>query len=257
MYFCLANSNIYKFLYNVTCQISETWLFSDVAPVIIGQNLSFLFYKNAETKECDAYKAITAVLNNNILNFYARYGVDFHKHFESKLAIRSERLVNENFYIFPIKKDIQTDSIRKFKTKFGQTISYRYVLLPENATGIIYRYNQSSYNREKVSLNDKSSLANDRVISLRDRLKRLRYSIFLNNEEDITLINLKMICLISASPSNESEIAFTIIQICLYCSLPTDSLMKETVQFLAFLARPRDHPPRHNPLDPLYTCFEV
>ena len=63
--------NIYEFLYNVTSQISETWLFSDVVPVIIGQNLCFLFYKNAETKECDAYKAITAVLNNNTSNVYA------------------------------------------------------------------------------------------------------------------------------------------------------------------------------------------
>ena len=80
-------------------------------------------------KRRNMYKAITAVLSNNILIFYARYGVDFHKHFESKLAIRSERLVDENFYIFAIKKDIQTDSIGKFKTKFGQTISYRYVLL--------------------------------------------------------------------------------------------------------------------------------
>ena len=46
-------------------------------------------------KECDSYKAIAAVLNNNISNFYAAYGVDFHTHFESKLAIQSERLVNE------------------------------------------------------------------------------------------------------------------------------------------------------------------
>ena len=61
--------NIYEFLYNVLCQISETWLFSDVAPVNIGQNLCFLFYKNAETKEYGAYKAITAVLKNNILSF--------------------------------------------------------------------------------------------------------------------------------------------------------------------------------------------
>ena len=58
--------NIYEFLYNVTCQISQTWLFRDVAPVIIGKSPCFLFYKNAETKEYDAYKAITAVLNNNI-----------------------------------------------------------------------------------------------------------------------------------------------------------------------------------------------
>ena len=99
--------------------------FSDAAPVIIGQNLCFLFYKNAETKECDAYKAITAILNSNNLNFYARCGVDFHTHFESELAVWSERLVNENFYIFAIKKDIQTDSTETFKTKFGQTISYR------------------------------------------------------------------------------------------------------------------------------------
>ena len=32
------------------------------------------------------------------------------------------------------------DSIGKFKTKFGQTISYTYVLLQENAADIIYEY---------------------------------------------------------------------------------------------------------------------
>ena len=169
--------------------------------------------------------------------------MDFQTIFESELAIQSERLVNENIYIFAIKKDIQTDSIGKFKTKFGQKISYRYVLLPENAADIIYGYNQSSYNREKISLNDNSSLADDRVISLWDRLKRLFILYFVVffyiNEEDIILINLKIIYLISTSPSNESEIAFTIIlnscfRTCLYCSLPTASLTKETVQFLAF-----------------------
>ena len=106
--------------------------------------------------------------------------MDFLTHFKSELAIWSKRLVNENFYIFAIKKDIQTYGIGKLKTKFGQTISYRYVLLPENAADIIYRYNQSSYNREKISLNDNSSLADDRVISLWDRVKRLCYSIFLH-----------------------------------------------------------------------------
>ena len=49
--FLSCKPNIYEFLYNVACQISETCLFSDVALVIIGQNLCFLFYKNAETKE--------------------------------------------------------------------------------------------------------------------------------------------------------------------------------------------------------------
>ena len=73
------------------------------------------------------------------------------------------------------------DSIGNFKTKFGQTISYRYVLLPENAADIIYGYNQSSYKREKISLNDNSSLADDRVSSLWDRLKRLCHSILLHN----------------------------------------------------------------------------
>ena len=130
--------NIYEFLYNVTCQISETWLFSFLAPVIIGQNLCFLFYKNAETKECDAYKAITTVLNNNILKFYARYGVDFHRHFESELAIRGERLVNKNFYIFAIKKNIWKNI---WTNIFGLATSYRHVLLPENAADIIYGYN--------------------------------------------------------------------------------------------------------------------
>ena len=102
---------------------------------------------------------------------------------------------------------------------------------------------KKTYNREKISLNDNSSLADDCVISVEEKLKRLCYSIFIVfsyiNEEDITLMNLKSSCLISTSPSNESEIAFTIIlnscfPICLYYSLPRASLMKETIQFLPF-----------------------
>ena len=47
-------------MYNITCQISESLLFSGVAPVLIGDNVCFLFYKRHGTSEYEAYRAINA-----------------------------------------------------------------------------------------------------------------------------------------------------------------------------------------------------
>ena len=40
--------NVYKFLYNLACQLSETMLFTDVALVLIEEKFCFLFYKQVD-----------------------------------------------------------------------------------------------------------------------------------------------------------------------------------------------------------------
>ena len=52
--------SIYEFMYNITCQISESLLFSVVAPVLIGDNVCFLFCKRHGTSEYEAYRTINA-----------------------------------------------------------------------------------------------------------------------------------------------------------------------------------------------------
>ena len=66
----------YEFVYNITYQISESLLFSDVAPVLIRYNVCFLFYNRHGTSEYEVYRTINAILCNNIDKFSQRYGVD-------------------------------------------------------------------------------------------------------------------------------------------------------------------------------------
>ena len=73
--------DIYEFLYNISCQISETLMFTNVAPVIIEDTLAFLMYRKIDVIKFEGYRAIDSILNNNIENFIGRYGIDFKKHF--------------------------------------------------------------------------------------------------------------------------------------------------------------------------------
>ena len=79
--------NVYEFLYNLSCQLSDTMLFTDVAPVLIEGKLCFLFYKEVDVSRFEVYRAINSILNNNISNFYDRYGVDFNQHFNKYLRL--------------------------------------------------------------------------------------------------------------------------------------------------------------------------
>ena len=93
---------IYKFLYNILCLIAETWLFTDVDPVISGQTVCFLFYKNTNVSHFEAYRAINFILNNNVCNFFDRYGADFNQHFNKGLRLLRVRLMDDSFFTFGV-----------------------------------------------------------------------------------------------------------------------------------------------------------
>ena len=57
-------------------------MFSGVAPVIKDENLCILFYKNSNVTYHQAYKAKSAIVNNNTSNFLQRYRVNFDQNFK-------------------------------------------------------------------------------------------------------------------------------------------------------------------------------
>ena len=107
--FLSYKSNVYKFLYILACQLSETMLFTDVASVLIEEKLCFLFYKQVDVSRFEVYRAINSILNNNISNFYDRYGVDFNQHFDKDLRLLRVRLMNDNFFTFGVNKRIASE----------------------------------------------------------------------------------------------------------------------------------------------------
>ena len=131
--FLCYKSNVHEFLHNVFCQISETMLFTNVAPVVMCDNLCFLFYKHIDSSRFEVYKAVNSILNYNICNFFNRYRMEFEKHFERGLTLLRTYL----------------------KMDLGRTISNDYVILPGDVP--IYGYMQNPYVRERIDLDNVSS----------------------------------------------------------------------------------------------------
>ena len=99
--------DIYEFLYNISCQISETLMFTDVAPIIIEDTLAFLIYRNIDVIKFDAYRAIDTIPKNNIENFIDRYGIDFEKYFKDHLLLLRTKIMNDFYFTFAIKQGIK------------------------------------------------------------------------------------------------------------------------------------------------------
>ena len=97
--------NIYEFLYNLSCQVSETMLFTDVVPVMIEKKNVFLFYKQVDVSRFEVYRAINSIVNN-ISNFYHRYRVDFNQHFNKDLRPLRVTHMNDNFFTFGVNKSV-------------------------------------------------------------------------------------------------------------------------------------------------------
>ena len=97
--FLSCKPNIYEFLYNVSCQISDTFMFSEVAPIVIEDMICFLIYKHIDVSKFEAYRAIDSILNNNIYNFINRYGIDFDQHFKNYLQLVRARTMDDTFSI--------------------------------------------------------------------------------------------------------------------------------------------------------------
>ena len=93
--------NVYQFMYNVSCQLANTFLFTDVAPVV-KDTIGFLIYKQIGVSRFEAYRALDSILNNNINNFIDRYGVHFELHFKKKLKLLKSRMLEEYYFMFAI-----------------------------------------------------------------------------------------------------------------------------------------------------------
>ena len=74
--------DVYQFIYNVSCQIANTFLFTDVEAVVVKETIGFLVYKQIGVSRFEAYRALDSIRDNNINNFIDRYGVHFELHFE-------------------------------------------------------------------------------------------------------------------------------------------------------------------------------
>ena len=141
--FLCYKPNVHEFLYNVSCQVSQTMLFTDAAPVVMGDNLCFLFYNHIDVSRFDVCKAINSILNYNICNFFDRYGVGFEEHFKRDLTLLRVRLIDESFFSFGVNKVIISDQEGYLRTDLGRTISYEYVI--HHGDVPIYGYMQNSY----------------------------------------------------------------------------------------------------------------
>ena len=147
--------NIYKFMYSITCQISELLLFSDVAPVLIRENVCFLFYKRHGTSEHEAYRTINAILCYNIDKFSQRYGADFDEDFKLDLTVLRARFINENFFVFAVNRSICGDYGGTLITENGQFMQYNCAMQPKNIP--VYGNMPHAYTRDSINI-DKSSL---------------------------------------------------------------------------------------------------
>ena len=128
MEFLSYDPTVYKFLYNLSYQFSRTILFTDLAPILFEKYLCFLFYIGATIFK--VYRAINSILNNNIFNFYDRYGVDFEKHFERDLALLRIRLTDKYFFYLAVNKRIVSELEEYLQTDLGKNLTYEYVIQP-------------------------------------------------------------------------------------------------------------------------------
>ena len=120
--------NVYEFLYNLSCQISETTLLTNVEPVLMEEKLCLLFYKQVDVSRFELYRAINSILDNNISNFYDRYGVDFNHHFNENLRLLHVRLMNDNLFTFWVNKRIAPEPEGNLQMDGGKTVTYKYVI---------------------------------------------------------------------------------------------------------------------------------
>ena len=116
--------------------------FSGVAPVIKDENLRILFCKNSDVTYYPAYRAISAIVNNNISNFLQRYRVNFEQHFKKKLKLLEVKLIDENFFNFAVNKSIIYSCENTFTCESGGKVKYEYVINPKDVP--VYGYAEKS-----------------------------------------------------------------------------------------------------------------
>ena len=124
-----------EFFYNVSCQLSETLLFSAIAPVVVDGQIGFIYHKNVECTSVEVYNAFTATLLNNI-NHFSLKSIDF----------------SDNFYLLAINKNVQCNREGYHQEVDGQIVKYKYIVEPTEIP--VYNASCSGYNRESVDISD-------------------------------------------------------------------------------------------------------
>ena len=122
----MANNSFFN---NVSCQLSETLLFSAFAPVVVDGQIGFIYHKNVECTSIEVYNAFTATLLNNINNFGERYGVSFHDMLKDDFSLKSIGF-SDNFYLFAINKNVWCNSEGYHREVDGHIVKYKYIVEP-------------------------------------------------------------------------------------------------------------------------------
>ena len=148
-------------MYNVSCQIANTFLFTDVVAVVVKGTIGFLVYKQIGVSRFEAYRALDSTLNNNINNFIDRYSIPFELHFEKELKLLKIRALEEYYFMFAINKWVLCHEQCYLWRDNGKIFEYSYVL--HSPTVPTYSLKDPTYSTETINF-DKSLLeTNDRI----------------------------------------------------------------------------------------------
>ena len=85
--------------------------------------------------------------------------MDFNQHFNKDLRLLHVRLVDDNFLTFRMNKRIASGHEGNLQMDGGKTVTYKYIMQLHMVP--IYRYMQTSYNRDQITLDEWSYITNN------------------------------------------------------------------------------------------------
>ena len=78
--------------------------------------------------------------------------MDFNQHFNKDLRLLLVRPMNDNFFTFGVNKRIASEHEGNLKMDGGKRVTYECVMQPHMVP--VYRYMQTSYNRDQINLDE-------------------------------------------------------------------------------------------------------
>ena len=186
---------VYQFMYNVSCQLAITFLFTEVAPVVVKDIIGFLIYKQIDVSRFEAYRALDSILNNNINNFIDRYGVHFELHFEKELKLLKSRTLEEYYFMFAINDRVLCNEQCYLRRVNRKIFEYSYVL--RSPIVPTYSLKDPTPSAETINLDESLLETNDRR-ARKEKKETFRILLScilsLNNRDKIVLINALSTC---------------------------------------------------------------
>ena len=170
--------DVYQFMDNLSCQIANTFLFTEVLPAVVKDTIGFLIYKQIDVSRFEAYRALSSILNNNINNFIDMYGVHFELHFEKELKLLKSRTLEEYYFMFAINKRVLCHEQCYLRRDNGKMFGYSYVL--RSPTVPTYSLKDPTYSAETINLDESLLETNDRIARKKEKqtFRRLLSCIF-------------------------------------------------------------------------------